>query len=123
VFLEYAPIQRSYDIPYEQQSGGKDRLHLLRQNLEVFPVETAQVLEYWMDVSRFSHWNRPAVRLPWKREVFVGDLNTYRKLGIRNITSFGVFIDAEYVQKFGEPSELLEYGMGLAGNKIDSVNR
>jgi hypothetical protein len=42
----------------------------------VFPAGTAQVLEYWLDVSRFSQWKRPAVRLPWRRDVLEADLAT-----------------------------------------------
>ena len=54
VFLEYAPINRRYDIPYAQQTGlaQPDGLHMLDANLEVFRAETAQVLEYWLEMSR-----------------------------------------------------------------------
>ena len=64
VFLEFAPIKRRYDIPYEQQQDPKlaEGLHALEANLEVFPKDTAQVLEYWLDVSRFSRWKRPGVK-------------------------------------------------------------
>ena len=37
-------------------------LYYLKENLEVFPVETAVVLEYWIDVSMFSGWKKPAVK-------------------------------------------------------------
>lgn len=47
VFLEYGPIRRRYDTPYEKQSGPDqaDGLAALDANLEVFPAGTAQVLE------------------------------------------------------------------------------
>ena len=48
----------------------------LEANLKVFPKETAQVLEYWMDVSLFSDWKKPAVQLPWNKNVFLSDINT-----------------------------------------------
>jgi len=53
MFLEYAPISRRYDVPYERQQGPNDRdgLPALDANLEVFPRDTAQVLEYWLDVT------------------------------------------------------------------------
>jgi hypothetical protein len=61
VFLEYAPIKRRYDTPYEKQSGPgqPDALAALDANLAVFPAATAQVLEYWLDVSsaRFGRTN------------------------------------------------------------------
>ncbi len=115
IFLEYAPINRRYDIPYAQQeSGHRDGLDALDANLEVFPRETAQALEYWLDVSRFSGWKRPAVKLPWKKGVFVADVEAYRKRGIRHITTFAVWIDASYSERFGDLNFLDEYGDGLS---------
>jgi hypothetical protein len=117
IFLEYAPISRRYDVPYERQQDPHDRdgLPALDANLEVFPKETAQVLEYWLDVSRFSRWKRTGVKLPWNRDVFLADIKTYRKRGIRHITSFAVWIDAQYQERFGSPGFITEYGEGLSG--------
>jgi hypothetical protein len=117
VFLEYAPIKRRYDIPYEKQAGPAqaDGLGALDANLKVFPADTAQVLEYWLDVSRFSQWKRPAVRLPWRRDVLEADLATYAARGIRHITSFAVYVDADYRRRYGEPGFIREYGEALAG--------
>jgi hypothetical protein len=119
IFLEYAPIKRRYDIPYSQQSqpGDADSLASLDANLKVFPRHTAQVLEYWLDVSRFSHWNRPAVKLPWNRDVFLADLDTYAARGIRNVTSFAVWIDADYTNQDAELRFIAEYGAGLSGQR------
>lgn len=117
VFLEYAPIRRRYDVPYERQSdpGQPDPLSALDANLKVFPAATAQVLEYWIDVSRFSKWKRPAVRLPWRRDVLEADLESYAARGVRCVGSFAVFIDADYVRRYGEPRFIQEYGDALAG--------
>jgi hypothetical protein len=114
IFLEYAPISRRYDIPYERQDG-RDALHALDANLEIFPRETAQVLEYWLDVSRFSRWKRPGVKLPWRKDVFLADVETYRKRGIRHITTFAAWIDANYQKRFGNLDFIGEYGAGLLG--------
>lgn len=115
LFLEYAPIHRRYDIPYEKQHDREaDGLPALDANLEVFPEDSAQVLEYWLDVSLFSKWKRPAVKLPWRRDVFAADVETYRKRGIRHITSFAVWVDADYEARFGELDFVAEYGRGLA---------
>jgi hypothetical protein len=84
-------------------------------NLRVFPAGTAQVLEYWLDVSRFSGWKRPAQKLPWNREVFLADLATYAARGIRQVTSFACYIDGDYLKRHGEPSALSDYGAGLRG--------
>jgi hypothetical protein len=115
IFLEYAPINRRYDVPYSQQIGpeAKDSLDALDANLEIFGHETAQVLEYWLDVSRFSKWKKPAARLPWSEPTFAADLDSYGARGIRHVTSFAVFIDADYVKRFGEPRELAAYGERL----------
>jgi hypothetical protein len=111
VFLEFAPIRRRYDIPYTAQSTSesKDPLEALDANLEIFPRETAQALEYWLDVSRFSGWKRLTVPIPWNRAVFAADVAAYRTRGIRHITTFGAHIDEAYVATYGEPP-LQEYG-------------
>lgn len=114
VFLEYAPIHRRYDIPLEQQQDLAEGLAALDANLKVFPRETAQVLEYWLDVSRFSHWQRPAVQLPWKQEILLADVRTYRKRGIRHITSFAAWVDGAYQKRFGKLDFIEQYGQGLA---------
>ena len=115
VFLEYAPIKRRYDIPYEKheakEAGG---LRALEANLKVFPKDTAQVLEYWIDLSRFSRWKRPGGKMPWNREVCVADIQTYRKLGIRHITTFACWIDADYRDRFKDLSFITEYGEALS---------
>jgi hypothetical protein len=116
IFLEYAPIKRRYDIPYTQQTAPdqQDALSALDANLTVFPADTAQVLEYWLDVSRFSGWKRPAVKLPWRRDVLESDIATYGSRGIRHVTSFAVYVDAEYRQRYGAPTFIDEYGAMLS---------
>ncbi len=89
-------------------------LDFLDANLEVFARDTAQVLEYWLDVSLHSNWTRPAKQLPWAPAVFRSDLETYAKRGIRHITSFAAWIDGDYVKRFGHPKFVSEYGNGLA---------
>lgn len=116
IFLEYAPIHRSYDEPYDRQvdPSRRDGLPMLDANLEVFPAATARVLEYWLDVSLFSHWKRPAVELPWRPDVLAADLATYAARGIRHVSSFAVYVDADYIRRYGDPAFLAEYGAILA---------
>ena len=113
VFLQFAPARRRYDVPYSQQRSKdeKDSLWYLERNLEVFPAATAQALEYWLDVSRFSRGQR--LPLPWDRDRFRADLATYRALGIQHFKSFANDLDAEYVRRNGEPAFLAEYGAAL----------
>ena len=120
IFLEFAPINRSWEHPLRQREVKRGSLthgqllDMLDANLEVFGKNSAQVLEYWLDVSMFSGWKRPPKKLPWNREVFLDDLHTYGGRGIHHITSFGAFIDAQYLQLHGEPP-IDDYGAGLCG--------
>jgi hypothetical protein len=118
IFVEFAPITRSHDRPLAEQNAKTliDRLEVLDANLAVFPRHSAQVLEYWLDNSRYSGWRRPAKKLPWNREVFLADLEAYAKRGIRHVTSFACYLDADYVKRHGDfQPALLEYGAGLTG--------
>ncbi|MBI3860992.1 MAG: DUF4838 domain-containing protein [Planctomycetia bacterium] len=112
VFLQYAPVRRRYDIPYSEQTGRDevDSLWFLEQNLKVFPAKTAQVLEYWIDVTRFPPGTGP---LPWNRDRFLADLKTYTSLGIRHFKSFANGVDAGYVKRHGEPTFVPEFGRAL----------
>lgn len=121
VFLQFAPFYRSWDHPLSEREARRegqklthgDYLDALAANLKVFPKETAQVLEYWMDVSLFSGWSKPQKRLKWNREVFLKDLETYASFGIHHIMSYAAFIDADYMEMFGDVSFVGEYGSGL----------
>lgn len=114
IFLEYAPIQRRYDIPLASKDDRNQCRHLdlLDANLEFFGSDDAQVLEYWLDSSRFSGWKKPAVKVPFDSKVLASDLETYSSRGIRHITTHAVWIDAEYVEKYGDPP-IGEYGSAL----------
>ncbi len=127
IFLEFAPFYRSWADPLSDRYAqgmnvahdGRymthaDYLHALKKNLEVFPTETAQVLEYWMDDSLFSGWNPDNLKaIPWKKNVFLDDLRTYASFGIRHITCYCAYVGPSYVDKFGDISFLYDYGEGL----------
>ncbi|MDR3269618.1 MAG: DUF4838 domain-containing protein [Tannerella sp.] len=131
VFLEYAPIERSWAHPLSNAQasnpkpyGTKHRqiphqevMQTLKDNLAVFPAETAVILEYWLDVSLFSRWREPHVKLAWDKAIFDSDLDTYAELGIRNVTSFGVYIDGQYIKEHNDLRFLKEYGMGMKNYK------
>jgi hypothetical protein len=55
------------------------------------------------------------VKLPWNKEVFVADVETYSKRGIRHVTTFAAWVDAKYEDRFGDLSFIAEYGQGLSG--------
>lgn len=123
VFLEFAPITRDYahsiaDRDAKTHSTGQPDpltnggyLDILAANIALFGAEHTQVLEYWLDVSMFSKWTRPAVKLPWNGTVCRADFAAYRKLGVRHFTTFATYIDADYVMRYGDPQSALdEYG-------------
>jgi len=122
IFLEFAPINRTWDralsvlqsIGKDQKATHREIIDLLDANLDIFGSEKAQVLEYWLDVSLFSDWNREAaVKLPWNLKIFMDDIDTYARRGIRHITSFAVYIDTNYLKRYGDIGFLTEYGNGL----------
>jgi hypothetical protein len=45
--------------------------------------------------------------------VLEADAQTYARLGIRHLTTFAVWIDADYMKRFGEPGAIQEYGETL----------
>jgi hypothetical protein len=130
VFLEFAPIQRSFDKPLAEGNARvvrmeedpakthADLLRYLDDNLAVFGKEDAQVLEYWLDVSLFSRWKKPAVKLPWNPDVFRSDVDLYGKRGIRHVTTFAAYIDSAYVNTHKDLGFLQEYGQGLASYQL-----
>ena len=124
VFLEWAPFYRRWDEPLsnraairpDQKWSHGDYLDMLEDNLKVFPAETAQVLEYWLDVSQRSGWKKPAKDLGWNEQTkaaFLDDLKTYASYGIRNITCYGVYIDADYLNMYKDVSCITDYGKAL----------
>ncbi len=115
VFLEFAPIERRWDRPLTDRSieAHARLLDALDAAIEVYGVdEHSQVLEYWMDASRHSGWKRPATRIPWHPEVLAADLEHYAVKGFRRVTSFGCYLDQEYVNLHGEPP-VADYGAAL----------
>lgn len=128
IFLEFAPIERRHDVPLNRRGaqgvGGISHgrlLDALDGNLAWFGGEGAQVLEYWLDVSRFSGWKREGVRpIPWNDDVFREDVDAYGRRGIRHITTFAAWIDGEYVKRFGDPP-IDRYGAGLGAYALSKT--
>lgn len=110
VFLEFAPISRDYSKPLSNEQ----KLDL-KDNLLIFPESTAHILEYWLDASMHSNWDRDnLVKVPWSAENCYRDIIFYNILGVRSITSFGTWmINKDYISRYGK-NDLLravgEYG-------------
>jgi hypothetical protein len=115
IFLEFAPIERAFDSPLSGENPtNRKALAALDGNLKVFGAERAHVLEYWLDSSRFSGWKRPPAKIPFDAGTFRKDLEAYAARGIRRITTFAVYVDAEYIRLHGDPP-LEAYGGILRG--------
>jgi hypothetical protein len=118
VFLQYAPIGRSFEHALDDETCEKNCAHVagLRRLCQRFEPGRAEVLEYWLDVSMFSHWRKPAVKLPFSEQIVRRDVAFYRAMGFERFSTFGVYIDAEYVRRFGSPP-LEAYGRALAARQ------
>lgn len=130
IFLEFAPIQRSWEKPLSSLQTKVQRqaslpvkthgqlLELLDKNLAVFGKDNVQVLEYWLDVSLFSGWKKPAKELPWNEAVFLDDIDLYARRGIKHITTFAVYIDDAYLSAYPDVGFIKEYGRGLKSYRV-----
>lgn len=126
IFLEFAPIDRCHERPLTDSEAfwperptwrNGEYVQMLKDNLSVFGAENAQVLEYWLDDSLFSMWQRPQKPVHWDKAVFDADLALYASLGIRNITSYGAWIDDYYAKTYGDISFIKYYGEALRDYK------
>jgi hypothetical protein len=64
----------------------------------------------------YSSWQLPYVEVPWRNEIFQDDLHTYTSRGITNITSYGAWLNAYYLIKFGS-LPVKEYAQGLISTR------
>ena len=121
IFLQFAPFYRNWEKPLSERSAvGKmgwtngKYLDALKANLKVFPAETAQVLEYWLDESYASGWDKNnLVKIAWDRAVVAYDLKTYASYGIKNIDCYAYWINDAYYLKFRDIKCVYEYGKDL----------
>src|SRR5690606_8249422 len=95
-------------------------LRYLDDNLNDFPAETAQVLEYWLDVSLQRGWKKPAKKLEWHPKAVWEDIGVYRKRAIRRFTTFAVYIDEAYILKHKDISFVNEFGQILKEHAQDN---
>ena len=116
VFLEYAPIHRDSFAPLSDPDNEKNRRETrsIRELLSFFGRNHSQVLEYWVDNSRFSGWKKPPKRLVLAEEVMKRDVEFYDSLGFESAASFGCYLGEDYRALWGEPP-VKRYGEILGG--------
>lgn len=116
VFLEYAPICRDSNRPINDASCEQNAAEVapLSKLIEFFGRKDSQVLEYWIDNSRFSNWTKPPRYMELNADVMCADINFYRALGIESLTSFACYLGEDYRLLYGEPP-IQRYGEILRG--------
>lgn len=114
VILEYAPFGRCYDHPINDADCAENRRYwqTLTDLLTWFEPSRAHVLEYWLDSSYFSGWQKPAQKPRVAEGVLAADVAAYRDLGLRSITTFAVYMDGEYFATHGA-AEVEQYAAVL----------
>jgi len=114
VFLQYAPIQRCFEHSIGDGSCKTNQpcIEALDRLTECFNSDEAEILEYWLDASLFSKYKKPTVKLPFTERILKEDISFYAKKGIKRISTFGVWLDAEYVSNHGLPP-IASYGKQL----------
>ncbi len=111
IFLEYAPIHRDCHKPLNDPDSDKNRAETatLRDLVSFFGTKNARALDYWMDNSLFSHWTKPPVKFELDEEVLRRDVHFYNELGFEAITSYAVYLGADYRELYGDV-HLTRYG-------------
>jgi hypothetical protein len=110
VFLEYAPIRRSFHYALNNPASAINRAEY-RQLQNILPSyggvkPDSQVLEYWLDESLFwraAERPTPPPRLPFFADVLAEDLQLYASLGFRSIVTYAVMLGKEYRDVHGRP--------------------
>ncbi|MBO7741252.1 MAG: DUF4838 domain-containing protein [Victivallales bacterium] len=114
VICEFAPYQRSFEYAICDSRSAANRKYMkhLLELLEIFGADKMHILEYWLDGSLYGQPG-DLHRSPFNREIAEEDIRFYTSLGIRNITTFAVRMDGEYLKKHGD-REFQEYAEILA---------
>lgn len=115
IFLEFAPLRRTFDCSLFDRSCEQNRLNAdpLPSLLDFFGRQNAQVLDYWIDNSMFSGWKLPPKPFQLNAAVCREDVRAYRQLGFDSITAFGCYLGEEYRELYGD-ADLFEYMAILA---------
>ena len=103
IFLEYAPIEKSKidgDIDLDMAA---EELRMARLLLNHFGPKDAKVLEYWLDNSLFSHWEKPPKLFSANEDVIRRDIREYIGMGFSSIATFGCYLGPDYEKLYGEP--------------------
>lgn len=104
VVLEYAPIDRDSTFRMRDVSCRRnvEQASHIDDLLEWFGRDESQVLEYWLDDSRFNRWRHPYGELPLYSGVLRDDLDFYASRGFEGVTTFACGLNRRYARRYGE---------------------
>lgn len=111
IFLEYAPIWRNTYVPMFDKNDEKNVEYcaMIEPLLAYFGKEDSQTLEYWLDNSLFSNWEKPPKPITICEDTIRKDIQFYRQCGFQHITTFGCYLSDDYIDLYGIPP-IEEYG-------------
>ena len=112
VFLEYAPFAKYTASGDGAEKKIKQELDLLVPLLELFGGDEAKILEYWYDNSLFSGWKKPPQKFVLNERAMMSDIEAFKSLGFKNISTFACFLGDDYVKLYGEP-DFMPFGRCL----------
>ena len=111
LFLEFAPIHRVLTEPITAEANRGDR-ELLLDQMKYF--DKTYILDYWLDESLFSGWNRANIsELPDLERIIREDVRYYETLGVEAITTFAAYVDSDYFKRYGKKN-IIRYCKALA---------
>ncbi len=111
LYLEFAPIHRVLTEPITAECNKADK-ELLLDQMRYF--DRTYVLDYWLDESLFSRWNRASIKeLPDLAYIIKADVQYYESLGVEAITTFAAYVDKSYFEKYGTEN-VIRYCKALA---------
>ncbi|MBO4355493.1 MAG: DUF4838 domain-containing protein [Clostridia bacterium] len=105
IFLEYAPFDRDryhtiFDPECEKNVRESSHIDSL---LDFFGRKDSKVLEYWLDNSMYSGWQKPPKEFTLCESVMKEDVAFYCEKGFEFITSFACFLGKDYRDLYGAP--------------------
>ena len=102
IYLEYAPFDRDFHKPMSCPENASSARNA-RELAAFFGASDGKVLEYWLDNSMFSGWQKPPKKLNADPELIKRDLEFYEALGFGTVTTFACYLGADYEELWGEP--------------------
>ncbi|MBR2432541.1 MAG: DUF4838 domain-containing protein [Clostridia bacterium] len=106
IFLEYAPIDKWRRRPGEREKYAENVKRELASReplIGYFGSKNSRVLEYWIDNSLFSGWEKPPQKLECDGDEAMRDIKEYLELGYEDISTFGCYLGEDYEELYGEP--------------------